>query len=475
MGARLQILGSVAVLGISTTLPVAAQTTQTAPFGADSAAQVPLKINSDTAASIQRPQGSQFNFEPNRASGPAEGVGQALQDWGINFRFPITEQFMNNATEGSNPGRTGSGDWILPTLDFDLHTMFGIPDARIRVMETMYFLKLHDDGDSTGFQAASDSGPLGTQHRLTKEPNTLSQLSYEQLLFDKRLDLEIGRMSIKRYFFTANCDVNQLTCLALLLNRNAGLPPVAYPTWMGRAEYNITPSLYIQGGINEIDPHANSSRGYDFGTNHASGYISAAEIGYKTSFATTPYPEEWELGGWYNTSRHPDALNSKITYDNKSLVLQGSKTVWRQDGGASNDATVRHVNTYFAANESLDKSNVYQSALVAGASLYAPIEDRPNDIVGFKVTWLPLSSHERQFLQQQRVAAGGVAEFDHLSWYLEANAHIQVARDLIAEPVVQYVIDPDTLFNAKVPFAHSGWVVGLTMIIDPAKMLGLGG
>ncbi len=474
MEARLRILASVAVLGLVAALPVEAQTTQPGPSGADAAAQVPLKVNSDTEA-MQRPQGSQFNFEPNRASGPSEAVGQALQDWGINFRLPITEQFMNNVTEGSSPARSASASWFMPTIDFDLHTMFGIPDARIRVMETMYFLKWHDDGDLTGFQAASDSGPLGTDHRLTKEPNTLSQLSYEQLLFDKRLDLEIGRMSIKRYFFTANCDVNQLTCIAILLNRDAGLPPAAYPTWMGRAAYNITPNLYIQGGINEIDPHANSSRGYDFGTDHASGYISAGEIGYKTSFATTPYPEEWELGGWYNSTRHADALNSKITYDNKSLVFQGSKTVWRQDDGETNDATIRHVNTYFAANESLDKSNVYQSALVAGASLYAPIEDRPNDIVGLKVTWLPLSSHERQFLQNQRVAAGGPAEFDHLSWYLEANAHIQVARDLIVEPVAQYVINPDTLFEPKVPFAHSGWVLGLTMIVDPAKMLGLGG
>ncbi|HTH97349.1 MAG TPA: carbohydrate porin [Stellaceae bacterium] len=457
-----------------------AQTVQ--PDSESPAAAAPLPLRANTTQTFARANWSQFNFNPGKPKGPLASVGKSLQDLGINVRIPVWWQFMDNVTEGAAGahGRMGSGTWFLPVIDFDLDKMFGLKDTRIRTMEEIHVLKLHGGGGADGFQSAAASGPFGTQHRLLKEPNTFTQLSIDHLMFDKRLDVEVGRMNAKRYFFGGYCDVNLLSCNNLVLERNAGLPPSAFSTWMGRAAWNFTPHLYVQGAIEELDPHANSTRGFDFGTNHANatggGFISLGEIAYKTNFRSTAYPLEIEAGGWKNTASHADPLNSKLfTKGTSAFQLDINKTVWRQDGGASRDPLVRHLNVYTQFGKAMDPTSVYDTQVAVGTSLYAPFASRPHDIVGAKVTYLRLTSHERGFLQASQFGAGGANEFHAVSTYFELNYHIQLYPDVVLEPVAQYVLHPDTLFNAKVKSVQSGWVLGFTLVMDISRLAGLGG
>jgi porin len=136
---------------------------------------------------------------------------------------------------------------------------------------------------------------------------------------------------------------------------------------------------------------------------------------------------------------------------------------------------VRHLNLFIQAAKSLDNTSVYSTHLSVGASLYAPFPSRPFDIIQVQATYLELTNDEQQFLNQQRVKAGGPGGFPTNSYYLDLNAHIQVYRYVALEPTFEYVIDPDTIFNAKVSNARTGWVIGATLVIDPARLLGLGG
>lgn len=409
-------------------------------------------------------------------TGPLSSVGNWLENAGIDFRLPVTEQLMGNPSEGSRPGVIASGNWVNPTLTFDLHKILGIPDAKLRFQDEFRFLKLADGpNNATGFQGASNSGFLGNQHRLTKEPNSLSEASYEQLLLDERLDLEVGRMNLKRYFFTANCDSILLgSCQLNQLTNNANLGPPAFSEWAGRAAWNITPDTYVQVGSQEVDPHGKSTRGFDLGVDQATGYVTLAELAYKTSFAETAYPEFWEFGGYSMHAPHTDPIATKHVIDTSSGIgLDGQKTVWRADGGASNNPAVQHANLYFQSMQGLDETSVYATQISVGGTFYGPIPSRPFDFIGAKVTYMTLTSHEQKFLASQRFAAGGPKSFPSTSYYLELNSHVQLAKGVVLEPVVQYVIDPDTVYNPKVKQAKSGVVLALSVVVGLGELLGL--
>jgi porin len=390
--------------------------------------------------------------------------------------MPVEQQFIDNVSEGSSPGQPGGGLFIIPTFTFDLQRILGIPDARFRLTEEINAYRFGDNTGPGSFQDAADSGVLGTEKQNLKEGTTLRQLTYEQLVFNKRVDIEVGRMNLERYFWTPNCSIDSLTCLDVLLQRNAGLPPPAFSTWAGRAAFNVTRDVYLQGGIQEVNPHIINTQGLAFGLHDSTGIFVAGEVAYKSEFSTTPYPGEYEFGGWYSTPTHADPLNAKITrYGTSALQFWGDQTVWRQDGGATHNPNDRHVNIFFQTAKSLDNTSLYTTLLSVGANLYAPLKSRPLDIIGVQVTDLQLTHDESEFLAQQRHAAGGPLSFPVSSYYLGLNGHFQLYRYLAFEPVVQYVINPDTVFDAKVKTARSGWVVGATLVIDPARLLGLGG
>lgn len=425
---------------------------------------------------FQRAPGSQFQGIPDPLQGPLSPVGKAMQDWGVSLHGQVWEQVMNNVTEGSKPGVTASSLWILPTADFDLQKIVGIPNARIRMSDEVHLAKENASNGPTDFQSAADSGSIGDAHRLIRVPDTLRELSYEQLFLDGHLDLEAGRINPKPFFWSANCVANYLSCQRSLFENNTGLPPGAFSTWMGRAEYNFTPNIYVQVGAVEINPNAKNTDGFDFGTSLSTGVLNMGEVAYKTSFASTPYPSFYELGGWYDTAPHNDPLNAaKVINSSSTLQFNGSQTIWRQDAGGTKDPTVRHLDVYTLDAKSLDPTNVYSSQVTVGTSLWAPIESRPFDSIGAKVTYLQLTDEERKLMQMERLAAGGPNVFPAVSWYFELNGHIQLTPYAAIEPVVQYVLNPDTLFNMKVPNARSGWVLSITVVVDPMKALGLGG
>jgi porin len=444
---------------------------------------------SDTVANIAAEQmmpsyaraaNSSFNPANDLPTKPLTGLlsatGNALEAMGVDLRMPTEEQFFDNVSEGSSPGTIASGTWIIPTLTLDLGKILGIQNGRIRFADEINMLRVNDNTGPGSFEDNADSGPLGTAKQNIKEPSSLRQLTYEQLLFDKRLDIEAGGMNLKRYFWTPDCDIDSLTCLDLMLERNAGLPPSAFSTWAGRAAFNVTPDIYIQAGAEEVNSKVNNTTGFAFGLHNSTGVFLAAEAAYKSDFLDTAYPTDFEVGGWHVTSTHPDPLNAKITRHGTSAIqLWANQTVWRQDDGATRDPNVRHLNVYIQSAKSLDNTSVYTTQLTLGSSLYAPFASRPLDIIGVQATYLQLATDERQFLQQQRIKAGGPAAFPVTSWYLEVNAHIQLYRDVALEPTVQYVVDPDTVFDAAVKTARSGWVIGATLVFDPIRLLGLGG
>jgi porin len=151
----------------------------------------------------------------------------------------------------------------------------------------------------------------------------ITQLSYEQTLFDGVLDLEAGRMNTENDFATGPkyygssiwCDFqNNSICgtpIAAPINSNGY---VAYPASSWGAKVKVFPqkNVYIEVGAYEVNPSLFlASNGFKLGTDGAVGVATPLEIGVTPNF--------FGLAGNYRVGVYYD--NS----DNRTVVGQATR------------------------------------------------------------------------------------------------------------------------------------------------------
>jgi porin len=140
----------------------------------------------------------------------------------------------------------------------------------------------------------------------------ITQLSYEQKLFDGVVDLEAGKINTENNFATSskyfgsslycNFQSNAIcgTPIAAPINSNGY---VAYPAAAlgGRAQVNLTPHVYLDSGAYEVNPSLFAAKnGFKLGTSGAQGVFTTVEVG------TTPnimgMQGNYRVGGYYDNS-----------------------------------------------------------------------------------------------------------------------------------------------------------------------------
>jgi porin len=455
--------------------------------------QTPLSVSTPAAfvnpsPQWQRPDNSQYNM----VIGPAHGllapiIGTPLQNWGINLGLAAQEQYFSNPTEGSHPGVNASVTRIISDTEVNLDTLFGIPEARLRLIEIFNTLRLNTGSDAhNSFELAEGDSNVGNEQYLTKLSNELKQFTYEQLFFDDRFDMEAGRLNLKNFMFDGECDQIYLTCITDLLSNDTQMGSGTYGTWGGRFLGNLTPNYYVQLGIEQIDPGNKNTHGWSDwnpdrnGDTAATGPLGAvwmAEIAKKTDFSTTPYPVKFEFGGWTENAQHTDAYTGQIDRQSQGLQIAFTKTFWRADHGQTNTADVQRLVLDGGAGKTLDHTQIIDNQEYVGLDLWGFIPSRTFDSIGIKLTRMQVTVDEDRFLAEDRALAGGVNSFPSTAYYIEADAHIHPTGDdaISIEPDIQYIENPNSIYNPKVKATHSGFIISVDMVIQIGKLLGLGG
>jgi porin len=329
---------------------------------------------------------------------------------------------------------------------------------------------------------------VGFQYPRIFKGNELSMLTYEQHLLGNRLDIEFGRSNPMRYFGLPTCQ-DSLTCFDDVYSFDADAVPIIHSNWMGRIKYNLTDAWYVQAGGSEDNHSVVHTNGYDWNGTGATGALALGEVGYRTTFATAKYPEEYELIGYYNSTTHLDPLytisgNSKILFPKETalgehgtggIMGDAQKLVWRADGGHGNTHYPFSLMSYGGFGYSPDNTVPVKADIYGGLTLQSPFQSRPLDQYGVEIHWSRLTNREYEFLQDSYSHAGGVGSIAGSNKVIfEVNSQIRLLRDVFIQPSVQYVVNPNDYYApTSRNYARNGVVVTATLVWHAGQSLGL--
>ena len=481
------IMGVIATSAVfASSLPVAGLA-QTAPPAANAAA--PASQNSTTGLSPNPSQNT-----PGQETRPVADVatlstvntglfpafGNQLLADGIDFHGALLDHATSNTSVGNVPGNTSNLGILRPAVDFDLGKILGLQGSFLHASVTYWFSKSDEPGS-----IAQTGGVLdGYQVTPILEASTLTRLTYEQLLLNNRLDIEVGKSNVHQYFFIPN-SLDPFTYDSPLLNVDSDFNSIPYAVWMGKATYKLTPAWYLQGGVFEDNYGRVVRNGWNFGADNGPGAQIIGEAGYRTEFRTEAYPANLEAGFvWntrtgYNNVKGSGAIASRLTtaanYPGGGVfVLQGAKVVARGPDRPGHQP--ENLQLYGQLDASVDKPQPLDLDASVGANLTGAIPFRPDDIFGLQARYLRLSAVEAAFETREHTALNrgrfaGTQQRD--AFQFEASYQIQVTRYAYLTVYGQYYVNPD---DYEVPFVNhvpeDGFAVATLLRIPLGPALG---
>lgn len=409
---------------------------------------------------------------------PVVRIGQELLAAGILPRLRYVNSAAAIVSGGLAYGAEDSGAVIFGA-DFDLNRIAGIPGGKVHVS----FADFH------GHELAT--AKIGTRTKVQSlyypyKQFELSEFTYEQSLFDDRLNIVAGRANATGEFArsTYGCRFeNVADCPFELTQFIGGFPGFPYVNWGGRVRVAPTAETYVKIGAYEINSLRNRTTGFDWSTDSSTGYVIPAEIGYETSFATDRLPRHYKLGVWYNSAPYADPyLNTKklsraqfggtsLTHPGgrRGAYILGDQMVWRPDQDSP-----RGIAVFGGAAAPADSDEAFSLQAVGGAVWTGPFAQRPFDQLGILGSYIQLSKKETGYLNGLLAKARSTSFIARDGFVFELSYGFELVPGITLQPALQYLVHPDTISRTSAKFApRDAFVVGLKLSVNANALLGL--
>lgn len=451
----------------------------------------PQPNKAGTGVGIGLPVQSRFNtsgnttlIQPNQSPSPLPvyglfpAFGRTLNDYGIDFHGTVLDHFLGQATAGvqSETNNLGSASFAL---DFDLQKLIGLRGGTLHVIEAVFFAKSNFPHD-----LLEEGGSLdGYQGSPAPETNDLRELTYEQTLLNRKLDIEAGKTNAYRYFFIPN-GLDPFTSESTTIYEDGDFVPLAHPVWGGIVNYHFTPKWYAQYGTFEDDYRRSVDNSYNFGADLASGAQFLGEVAYRSEFSNARYPANFETGIEWNTRHGPS--NDKGGAGNYSSLLsvrdyvgggvfyaQGGYTVWRGPNLAH--VAPRNILLWGSFAASIDKPQPIDCDAFVGVNFTGFLPPRPRDVFGVQLHYQRLSQieAEHETLLQNRIPINrDTGQQQRDGYAFETLDQIQVTRWAQISPYVEYFINPDEYYDPLQRRGRNGFEGGVLTIISIGRLLG---
>ena len=409
---------------------------------------------------------------------PAVRVGQGMLDSGVLPRLRYIDAFAANPTGGLKQGADNSGVVIFGA-DMDLNKIASVPGAFLHLgFAQLYGHELSTDNIGSRTKVQSYYYPY--------KQFELSELTYEQSLFNDRLNVVVGRANATGEFArdTFGCRFeNVADCPLELTQLVAGFPGFPYVNWGGRVRVRPTQETYIKAGAYEVNSRRNMTSGFDFSETHATGLVLPVEFGYGTGFAADAYPRDYKLGMWYNSASYSDPyLNtrnrSRAQFGGAPLVHPGGRTgayaladqtIWRRD-----NQTQRGISLFSAVAAPFDSAELFAVQGVLGAIWTGALDSRPADQIGVLGNVIRLTNKEAGYLNGLLLKAHSTSFVSRTGFVFEVNYGYRVATGITVQPTIQYLVNPDDISRLTAKRApRDALVLGLKLSVNANQILGL--
>jgi porin len=416
-----------------------------------------------------------FNLRPLGAD-----FGRSLADHGIYIVGKNLSEGLANVSGGLKRGEFFEGYTALG-FDLDMERTAGVTGGAVHF--------LIDDLQGQPFFAYSGSAYLNNRIFAGDGPAfRLNELSYEQSLFNKRVDLRMGRIPAYTQFDGSELYCTFITSLCrtpAAYTFDRGYPPYPASSWAAIAQTRIAGPLYTNIGVFENEPIAATTNhggfpGPDWGLNFANGATIPVQIGYRTTLQDDPYPRAFSLGGFYVTGSYADPLlnadgqnrilfggEPKIDFGRSQVYIQAQQMVYRPD------ASDRGLTVFGGANWTTSGQPNVERMVFGGAYYKGAFAPRPNDTLGVAVSLVDVNPRVTERVNSiLSKSTGGQVSQSEISY--QVNYGFAVAPGMLIKPFLEFISHPDQA-NASPPRGNvtHAIFVGALFEVDVASLFGL--
>jgi carbohydrate-selective porin OprB len=394
-----------------------------------------LLAGGSTPALAQVPSASPFD--------PVINFGQTLKNAGVFLDLSYAEDVSGVVNGGKETGWMPIGHAAFSAV-FDLQTIIGLTGASVHVgFDERNGLSIDAIAGSPAGLLQSDAGPFKTR---------LGFLYWEQGFDNDRFDITFGRTNptFDFAFSDISCSFVGLICAQptswYFNNTN-----IAYPSsqWGGRANIQITPEVYIRGGVYQ---HADqqgefNNIGFNWGVN-SPGAFYPVEIGYQTSAKAVQYPAKYDVGFYVDSSSY--TKGDGTAGGRNAFWAQFQQAIYRPNPQSG------QILSLFGGALIYNGNSPQWGQYYLGLFDTSPFISRPRDTVGFIAS---LYSNNTAFAPAHQTTT----EF-------ELNYGFSVIPGITVKPYTQYVLNPT---NPGAPIGSAqvknAWVIGVQFVLDLAQ------
>lgn len=358
------------------------------------------------------------------------GWRDRFSDAGVQVALTYAADILGNPTGGINHKVRYFHNIGLDLL-FDLEKLIHLPHG------DFHFAVSQRTGNSLSDE---DIGNLFNVAQVCCQPTTqVVTIAYEQQLFDERLGIRIGHLSMGDDFVTSPLYWQYVTSG---INGNPGalfynVPFTAYPDASFGFRIRGKPlswlTLQIGAYNGEVDDgaHAGNLR---FNLSDGVMVLSEVRTHYKLGGVSLALPGHTTLGGYYHTGPFQRLdMPGEMEHGNGGLYLAVDQMVWRFGSAAG----ARGIEPFVVlVGAPVADINLFPFSFNAGVVLRGPIAARPLDDILFGIVYGGISSAQRQ---AQRASGQPLQDFEMV---LEWSYILQLTPWLQLQPDIQYVIKP---------------------------------
>ena len=372
-------------------------------------------------------------------------------------------------------------DQVLVGVDLDLGRLAGFEGASLHAIGTKRGGRsLTNDllGNSVSVQEVYGAG----------QTYRLSYLSFQQKLFDGRVDVEVGRIPALTTFLSSPlyCNYqNNAVCGApssVFTDTNFTYFPA--PTWGGVVRTKLTDKVFFNVGAYSVVPTVGlrPDHGTDFFA-RSTGFNVPLEIGYGTTFDNDVLPRHYSVGAVIDRSSYRDSVldqdgsifllsgQDPVERFGRSIVFQRfDQMLWRPD-----PASPRGLTAFGVATQGTGGRQLIDYQFTFGLLETGLFESRPYDTIGLVASTQRYSGVGLANVRAGRAAQGlSTSNIARNQTFLELNYGLQLSPAARLTPNLQYIIDPDQL---RYPYRQKPipdtLVIGTKLSVDLFTMAGL--
>jgi porin len=404
--------------------PAAAQALDASPSTAPSDDSSPPPPQPETPMPQMQPLGTEpanlpYLKQP-RATGDWFGLRRNLEDAGVMVNARLVADYSKVFQGGASPAGTAFRDLFQLNLTLDAGKLVGLQGGTV-------FANFQNQAGDNG---SKDVGDLQGFDSIDADGRTqLSELWYQQALFDQKLLIKLGKID-PNSVFALPVNGGEFVHSGGGISPNILIPQYPDPATGAQAVFAPTEHLYLGGGVFD-GSFQDGIRPGSYGPAHFFGkppnsLSLVGETGFKWGTGTGELPGRLALGAWHDTATF-QRFDGTTQHGASGYYLVLDNTFWRANPKDDNDA--RGITGYLQYAYADPHITPLWQHVGGGLTWTGPLPFRADDALGVGANYARLSND----------APGLTATFELA---IELFYRIQVTPFLSIKPDLQYIINP---------------------------------